>query len=1059
MSLMVDSFPEENRLTQDGEPTVVIQAYLQAIAILKAQDAKIQALEAENNQLTQHYQEAIKQYHALKESYDHQYSQQYQEHFALPIPCYTWQKIEQQVQLLDFNPAAARFSSQILKRSSLTLGQEPDKVFLGLPTLYHHLLNCFQSKSSASQSIQIHHQNLYLRVEYVFITPNQVLMYVLDESEQRLSEQHLRQQVRQQSAIAKLGQTSLSSLDLTKLMRQAVISVARTLEVSYSCLYAQQPNTPTCLLEAGYGWPVDLIGSVTVSSGVDSHIGYTFAQRQPVIIRDLRLEQRFKGEPLLHNYRVISGVSVIVGQVEQPWGALAVYSLEEHPFSGDEIYFLQAIANVISSAVERDRQASEMNLLHRSVDAISQGIVITDARQPNNPVIYVNRGFEEITGYKETEILGQSCNFLQGRDRQQPGLEQLREAIMRGQPYQLTLRNYRKTGEQFWNELQIFPVRDEYGYLTHFIGIQTNITEQKAAGDRLKNTEEKFRSTFDLAPIGMAITDLEGHYEQVNQAWSQIIGYSVEELLQKNFLDFTHPDDRADDISLNNALSAGETTQFQREKRYIAKDGSIIHVIKQAALVKAANGQPLHVIRQMIDISDRKKMEQQLLQGAFYDSLTGLPNRLLLQERIQQLIKTCQRYPEHHFAVLFLDLDHFKWVNDSMGHHLGDLLLQAFAERIKDCLRESDTLARLGGDEFVVLLNEIHHEAYAVQISQRIHTSLERPFELEGQLVYAEVSIGILPHPETYDSADAILRDADVAMYQAKSKGRSRSETFDQALQAQVSNRRYLEQQLREAIANNQLQMRYRPIVNLQTGDLAGFAAQVHWEHDEQGWIDPNYFLTLAEETGLILPLSRWTISTICKHLQQWQSDVPQPPLMLFLAITARQLRGGHFLDLLKTMPQQTNSVFDQLVFEFNENLLSNAAQETRQQLIQLRQLGINIFLDGFGTSNMSLNSLYHQLVHGLILEPELLGTATDLKPNPVFGDRHSILEAMVSLAHSLKLQILVQGVQTETQWQTLRQLHCLFGQGDLFGDYQSFEVASQLRQHHWHCPSTSPVL
>ncbi len=757
----------------------LIEAYGQAIALLENQAAQIETLEREKDHLANQYREALQQYHQLKEQYDHQYSQQYQEYFSLPLPCYRWQAIEGELYLSDFNPAAARFNSQALQQPSLNLGQRPQKIFAALPTLYHHLENCLKREVSNSQRLQFIRLNLYLRVEYVFIAPDQILMCILDESEQLLTEQQLRQQVRQQSAIAKLGSISLNTSDLAKLFRQAVIFVARTLDVPYSCLYLKQKKTSICTLEAGYGWPVDLIGAVTVSTTPDSHVGYTLTQQQSISIQDLRVESRFRGETLLHNYQIVSGVSMIIGPADHPWGVLAVYSTEERDFSGEEAYFLQAIAHVLSSSIERDRQAADMNLLHRSINVIRQGVVITDAREEDNPIIYVNQGFEKITGYTADEILGRNCNFLQGRDRQQPSLTELRAAILKGQECKITLRNYRKNGESFWNALHIFPVRDPAGYLTHFIGIQTDISHEKAAAANLQKTEAQFHQTFQLAPIGMAITNLEGHYERVNQAWCRIIGYDQEVLLQKTYLELTHPDDQAEDERLNDILKQGDRQEFQREKRYIAQDGQDVHVLEQVALVRDAEGKPLHVIRQMVDIGDRKQIEQRLVQEAFYDHLTGLPNRSLLEERLEQVIKQQQRYPQHHNALLFLDLDYFKAINDRLGHLVGDQLLQDFAKRICHCLRDVDTLARLGGDEFVVLLTEIAEAQTAFEVSQRIHKALQTPFELAGQSLFVKVSIGVLPNLDRYLTSTGILRDADLAMYHAKAKGRARSEVFE----------------------------------------------------------------------------------------------------------------------------------------------------------------------------------------------------------------------------------------------------------------------------------------
>lgn len=1027
---------------KDMSCLLLLRFYLAALVELSVEREHAASQKLEKRHVVAKYQEAVQQYHHLKEQYDHQYSQQYQQYFSLPIPCYNWQLIDKTLELIDFNPAAARFCHEALGQSGVNVGQTPEKTFAGLPALYRYLHKCCQLEVSASHRLQFAHLDLYLRVEYVFMAPDQVLMFVIDESEQVLTELKLRRKVRQQSAIAKLGQIGLVSDNLEKFLGQVVVFVARTLDVDYCSLYSVQPNVPSCLLRAGYGWPVDLVGAVTISTqGSQSHVGYTLAHRSAVVVEDLRLENRFKVEPLLHNYRVVSGMSTLIGIPDQPWGVLAIYTLETRSFTDDEMHFLQAIAHIVNGTVERFEHTAQMDLLHRSIDAIAQGVVITDPRQENNPVIYVNQGFDRITGYTPAEVIGKNCNFLQGRDTNQPNLDRLREAIMRGQPHQTIVQNFRKNGEPFWNELQIFPVRDSNGYLTHFIGIQTDITEQKAAADRLHKTEDQFRRTFDLAPIGMAITNLEGNYIEVNQSWCNMLGYDLDELLTLSYADVTHTDDILEDLRFNEELETGQRTQFQREKRYITKEGNVIFALIQAVLVQRTDGTPLHVIRQMVDISDRKKMEERLVHDALYDNLTGLPNRMLLHERLLQSLKHHQRYVNHEFAVLFLDLDHFKWVNDSLGHHVGDLLLQAFAQRVQDCLRETDTLARLGGDEFVVLLDEIHRETYALQISERIHEVLQEPFHLEDNEVFMDVSIGILQGKMDYDNPEAILRDADVAMYRAKSMGRSRSEVFDTSLQEQMSYRRHLEEGLREAIAEQSFVMRYQPIFNLRTGNLAGVSAQIHWHHRQDGWIPPASFLAIAEESGLINPLSRWLFHSACKDLKHLQNQAGDVPLRLHLTISARQLRGVYLLDLLESLPTQYDLNLNQLVLEFRETVFTQEEQDIRQKFIQLRQLGLNIYLDGFGTSNMSLNSLYHQLVHGLILEPETLKEAWQ----EMAGDRPEVLEAMISLASSLNLNVLARGIQTQEQWQVLEKMHCKFGQLTPLDQWQSIEDVTQL--------------
>ncbi|NJN71352.1 MAG: GAF domain-containing protein [Limnothrix sp. RL_2_0] len=337
---MAQSASQTHIEEQDASCLLLLRFYLAALIELSVEREETASQKLEKRQITAKYQEAVQQYHSLKEQYDHQYSQQYQQYFSLPIPCYNWQLIDETLQLVDFNPAAARFCHESLGQDGVNIGQTPEKTFSGLPALYRYLYKCYQLEASASHRLQFAHFDLYLRVEYVFMAPDQALVFIIDESEQVLTELKLRRKVRQQSAIAKLGQIGLGSDNLGKFLSQAVVFVARTLNVSYCSLFSVQPNVPSCLLRAGYGWPVDLVGAVTVSTQeAQSHVGYTLAQRAAVVVEDLRLETRFKGEALLHNYRVISGLSTLIGMPDQPWGVLAVYTLETRSFADDEMHF------------------------------------------------------------------------------------------------------------------------------------------------------------------------------------------------------------------------------------------------------------------------------------------------------------------------------------------------------------------------------------------------------------------------------------------------------------------------------------------------------------------------------------------------------------------------------------------------------------------------------------------------------------------------------------------------------------------------------------------------
>ncbi|AFY39469.1 diguanylate cyclase/phosphodiesterase with PAS/PAC and GAF sensor(s) [[Leptolyngbya] sp. PCC 7376] len=1041
-SISPDTFPP-----QQWAFVLLLQSYCQAIAKIQAQAQEIETLEASMQQTLCKYHEAMHQYHDLREQFDHQYSQQYQQYFSLPIPCYSWQYADETLQLIDFNPAAARFSQDKLGHRTVAIGHKPEKLFSECPALHRYLSDNYQSQTSSTYHLEFRHRQLYLKVDYVYLEPDQILMFIEDESEPIITEKKLRTKARQQSTISRLGQLSLEAeqldhKELDKLFYQSVIAVARMMELPLASLYRVKSSDTTCLLEAGYGWAEELVGIATVSRESSlSHIGHTISVQDTVVIDDLRLEKRFRAESLLNKHGVVSGVSVLVGTGENLWGVLAVYSLEIQAFSKDQINFLQAIANIIATAVHREQQTRNMNLLHHSINAIDQGVIITDPRQSKNPIIYANQGFENISGYNASEILGKNCNFLRGEQTEKASLNKLRDAVLQGKPCHVILRNYRKSGDMFWNDLQIFPVQDTDGTLTHFIGIQKDITEQRAIAEHLYESDFQFRQMFHLAPIGMAITDLEGRYITVNEAWSKTLGYEQRALQELSYLEVTYPEDISEDLHQNQALQAGQIKQFQREKRYLTKDGQVIYTIMQAVLVQTAAGEPHHVIRQMVDISDRKHMEQQLIRDALYDSLTNLPNRSLLQERLQQSIQRHQRYPNYNFAVLFLDLDHFKWVNDSLGHPVGDQLLQVFALRVQDCLRKTDTLARLGGDEFVILLDEIHQESFALQISQRIHEALQWPFKLAAQNIFVDVSIGIVQGSMNYSSPEALLRDADVAMYQAKSRGRSRSEVFDHQLQQEVLNRRHLEQDLRQAIAEQSLTMRYQPIIRLDHGECVGIAAQINWEHPRDGLIDPDYFWAIATETSLSRPLLRWGLRAACQDLQQWQQTLGRT-LQLHFYISAQQLRDPQLLHLITAMPTTYGLDYQQLILEFCEYPEDVTDIEIRQHLVQLKTLGVKLFLDDLGDTNLALNSQHYQLIQGVNIKAKILKDIANEQ-----NAESALFGALVHLAHSLDLEILVQGIQTEQQQQIARTFNCTFGQGDFFGEWQTKQQIAGLLQ------------
>ena len=413
--------------------------------------------------------------------------------------------------------------------------------------------------------------------------------------------------------------------------------------------------------------------------------------------------------------------------------------------------------------------------------------------------------------------------------------------------------------------------------------------------------------------------------------------------------------------------------------------------------------------------------------AAFHDSLTGLPNRAMFTELLKAEIESSNRRDAHIFGVLFLDLDRFKNINDSLGHTYGDLLLVAFAERLERALRPVDTLARFGGDEFAILLSGMTDATDAVRVAQRISDELSQPFVLDKNSAFATASIGIALSSSGYDRPEDLLRDADIAMYRAKENGKARYELFDHGMHARAVSRLQLESDLRQAIEHNEFSVYYQPIVCLQTGRLAGFEALVRWNHPRRGLVEPADFIPVAEETGLIVPIGEWVLNEACAQVRQWQIDSPSHrSLSLSVNLSARQVAQPDLLDRIKQALDNSKLHAHNLKLEITESVVMENAEAAALMFKQLRSLGVQLSIDDFGTGYSSLSYLHRFPLNYLKIDRSFVMRLTTDNDN-------AIVRTISTLARNLGMEVIAEGIETEEQYRQLKMLGCEYGQGYLF--------------------------
>ncbi len=568
--------------------------------------------------------------------------------------------------------------------------------------------------------------------------------------------------------------------------------------------------------------------------------------------------------------------------------------------------------------------------------------------------------------------------------------------------------------------------------------VVTDITEQLRAAEAVRQSEARFRAIFDHAAVGIAILDAQGTIVETNAAFQRVLGYTADELRGRPSGERSPAEDAELTRALVQEILSGARESGTIEKRYVRKDGGVIWATLTVS--RAGSDRDCRLIGMVQDVTDRKALEAQLTHQAFHDPLTGLANRTLFRDRVQHAVARGQRQHER-IAVLFLDLDNFKTVNDSLGHAEGDRLLSAVAGRLVGATRDCDTVARLGGDEFAVLLEELREERDAIQVAERVTAALRAPIALGGRSVAIGASIGIARAADG-DGADELLRNADVAMYMAKSNGKARWEVFAPPMHAALVDRLALEADLRRATERGELLLHYQPIIELATGRIAGVEALARWAHADRGLVPPMLFIPIAEEMGLIGAVGRWALNEACAQVAHWRRTLGgsrSSELSISINVSGRQLRDETFAADVADALRVSQLDPAALVLEVTESVVMQDAEAALERLVQLKALGVRLAIDDFGTGYSSLSYLQRLPVDVLKIDKAFVdGLARD-------GGEAAFARTIVALGELLELDTIAEGIETELQRSALTELGCAYGQGYLFAHPLSADECATL--------------
>jgi diguanylate cyclase (GGDEF)-like protein/PAS domain S-box-containing protein len=578
-----------------------------------------------------------------------------------------------------------------------------------------------------------------------------------------------------------------------------------------------------------------------------------------------------------------------------------------------------------------------------------------------------------------------------------------------------------------------------------------NITRRKRTEDELKQGLSLLQSTLESTADGILVVNAAGQIISYNRRFADM-WRMPQEIMES----------RDDERALSHVINQlQEPQQFLEKVRelYAAPHAESFDVLRftdgrvfeRYSIPQRVDGVPVGRVWSFRDMTARARAEERLIHDAIHDALTSLPNRTLFMDRLDHALRRSKRRLESRFAVLFVDLDRFKVVNDSLGHLLGDQLLVGLATRIRGCLRPADTVARLGGDEFAVLLDTIEQAEDAVSAAERVRNVVAAPFDLNGHEVFVTASVGIAVSAPHYSHAEELLRDADIAMYRAKAMGRARHEVFQPGMHTTAVALLQLENDLRRAVERNEFALHYQPIVRLRDGAILGFEALIRWDHPQRGTVLPSEFIGIAEETGLVVPIGLWVLEQACERIRAWQCEFHRDDLTMSVNLSARQLMTPGFGEHLEKLLRDNELPRGTICLEMTETMLVEN-QAWTQPLRALRDLGVQLHIDDFGIGYSSLSYLHRMPVDALKIDRSFISHME------LAGENLEIVRTIITLAENLQIRIIAEGVESEKQCNELRMLGCYSAQGFFFSlPADEDAVRTMIGSGHW--PGPSPRL